>query len=95
MVTGESLPVDKGAGDDVIGATLNASGSFVMRARHVGADTALAQIVRLVSDAQGSKAPIQRLVDRIAEAFVPLVIVAALLTTATWLLLGKDAAGSR
>ena len=62
-----------------------------MRARHVGADTALAQIVRLVTDAQGSKAPIQRLVDRIAEAFVPLVIVVALLTTATWLLLGKDA----
>jgi Cu+-exporting ATPase len=90
MVTGESLPVEKGPGDDVIGATLNASGSFVMRARHVGADTALAQIVRLVTDAQGSKAPIQRLVDRIAEAFVPLVIVAALLTTATWLLLGKD-----
>ena len=91
MVTGESLPVEKGPGDDVIGATLNASGSFVMRARHVGADTALAQIVRLVTDAQGSKAPIQRLVDRIAEAFVPLVIAAALLTTATWLLLGKDA----
>ena len=82
MVTGESLPVEKGPGDDVIGATVNASGSFVMAARHVGADTALAQIVRLVTDAQGSKAPIQRLVDRIAEVFVPLVFVVALLTAA-------------
>ena len=91
MVTGESLPVEKGPGDDVIGATVNASGSFVMAARHVGADTALAQIVRLVTDAQGSKAPIQRLVDRIAEVFVPLVIVVALLTAAIWLIAGHDA----
>ncbi len=91
MVTGESLPVEKGPGDEVIGATVNASGSFVMTARHVGADTALAQIVRLVTDAQGSKAPIQRLVDRVAEVFVPLVIIAAVLTAATWLIVGHDA----
>ena len=88
MVTGESLPIDKGPGDEVIGATVNASGSFVMAARRVGSDTALAQIVRLVTDAQGSKAPIQRLVDRVAEMFVPLVIIVALLTAVVWLVVG-------
>ena len=77
MLTGESLPVDKGPGDPVIGATLNKSGSFVFRATKVGKDTALAQIVRLVEEAQGSKAPIQQLADRIAEYFVPAILVVA------------------
>src|SRR5205823_7889752 len=67
MLTGESLPVEKGPGDQVIGATLNKSGSFIFRATRVGRDTTLAQIVRLVEEAQGSKAPMQRLADRISE----------------------------
>ena len=67
MLTGESLPVEKGPGDEVIGATLNKTGSFVFRATKVGRDTTLAQIVRLVEEAQGSKAPMQRLADRISE----------------------------
>ena len=77
MLTGEPMPVDVGPGDEVIGATLNTSGTFVMRATRVGRDTALARIVELVERAQGSKAPIQRLADRIAEVFVPLVLVLA------------------
>ncbi|HMQ32208.1 MAG TPA: heavy metal translocating P-type ATPase [Chloroflexaceae bacterium] len=88
MVTGESLPVEKGAGDPVVGATVNASGSFQMRATRVGKETALAQIVRLVQEAQGSRAPVQRLVDRVASVFVPVVIVIALLTFLAWLFLG-------
>ena len=80
MLTGESMPVDKGAGDRVIGATLNASGSFVMRAERVGADTTLAQIVALVEHAQGSKAPIQRLADRVTGWFVPAVLGIAAVT---------------
>ncbi len=88
MLTGESLPVDKGRGDAVIGATLNTSGSFVFRATKVGRDTALAQIVRLVEEAQGSKAPMQRLADTIAGYFVPVVLGIAALTFVGWLLLG-------
>jgi Cu+-exporting ATPase len=88
MLTGESLPVEKQAGDAVIGATLNTSGSFVFRAEKVGRDTALAQIVRLVEDAQGSKAPIQRLADLIASYFVPVILGLALLTFVGWLVLG-------
>jgi len=84
MVTGESIPVDKTTGDTVIGATLNTSGSFLMRATKVGADTMLAQIVRLVRQAQGSKAPIQRLADKVASVFVPVVIMLALATFAVW-----------
>ncbi len=68
MLTGESLPVAKAAGDSVIGATLNRTGSIVLRATAVGADTTLAQIVRLVEDAQGSKAPLQRLADRVSRS---------------------------
>ena len=74
MVTGESLPVEKGEGDTVIGATLNRTGSFQFRATRVGKETALAQIIRLVQQAQGSRAPVQRLVDQVAAVFVPVVI---------------------
>ena len=88
MVTGESLPVDKGRGEPVIGATIAVSGSFTMRAERVGRDTLLAQIVRMVSDAQRTRAPIQRLADRVAAYFVPAVIAAAVLTFMAWALWG-------
>jgi Cu+-exporting ATPase len=84
MLTGESLPVEKGPGDEVIGATLNKQGMFKFEAARVGAETALAQIVRLVQEAQGSKAPIQRLADQAAGVFVPVVMVIALLTLLAW-----------
>ena len=84
MLTGESIPVEKHVGDTVIGATMNKLGSFQFRATKVGADTALAQIVRLVEDAQGSKAPVQRFADRISAVFVPVVIGASLLTFLFW-----------
>ncbi|MCC7367253.1 MAG: copper-translocating P-type ATPase [Chloroflexi bacterium] len=87
MLTGESLPIDKGPGDAVIGATLNTTGGFLFEATKVGRDTTLAQIVRLVEDAQGSKAPIQRLADTISGYFVPAVLVLAVLNFAGWLLL--------
>ena len=90
MLTGESLPVDRSAGDEVIGATLNRTGSFVFRATRVGADTALAQIVRLVEEAQGSKAPLQRLADQVAGVFVPIVLVVAALTAIVWLIVGPS-----
>ncbi|MDO8846806.1 MAG: heavy metal translocating P-type ATPase [Coriobacteriia bacterium] len=86
MLTGESIPVEKQVGDAVIGATLNKLGSFHFRATKVGSDTALAQIVKLVEDAQGSKAPVQRFADRISAVFVPAVIGAAVLTFLVWLL---------
>src|SRR5205823_901922 len=85
MLTGESLPIDKGPGEQVIGATLNKTGSFVFRATRVGRDTTLAQIVRLVEEAQGSKAPMQRLADRISEVFVPAILALAALTFVGWL----------
>jgi len=88
MLTGESLPVEKHAGDAVTGATLNRSGAFQMRATRVGRDTALAQIIRLVQQAQGSRAPVQRLVDQVAAVFVPAVIVVALLTFLGWYFVG-------
>ncbi|TLY33964.1 MAG: heavy metal translocating P-type ATPase [Nitrospirae bacterium] len=88
MLTGESMPVDKGPGDQVIGATLNKTGYFRFKATQVGADTALAQIVRLVEEAQGSKPPIARLVDQVAAVFVPIVIAVALLTFGLWLAFG-------
>jgi Cu+-exporting ATPase len=87
MLTGESLPVDKDPGDQVIGATLNKTGSFLFRATKVGKDTALAQIVRLVEQAQGSKAPMQRLADRISEVFVPAILVLSALTFVGWMVL--------
>ena len=88
MLTGESIPVEKAAGDDVTGGTLNTTGALRVRAMRVGGDTTLAQIVRLVEDAQGSKAPIQRLVDQVAAIFVPIVFVVAFLAFAAWMLLG-------
>ena len=88
MVTGESLPVEKAPGDPVIGATINRSGSFRFRATKVGRDTALAQIVRMVQEAQGSKAPIQRLADRVAAVFVPAVLILAALTFLVWYVVG-------
>jgi Cu+-exporting ATPase len=90
MLTGESLPVEKAAGDQVIGATINKTGSFVFRATKVGKDTTLAQIVRLVEEAQGSKAPMQRLADTISSYFVPIVLVLAAGTFGAWLLAGES-----
>ncbi|TME81890.1 MAG: copper-translocating P-type ATPase [Chloroflexi bacterium] len=90
MLTGEPMPVDKAPGDTVIGATLNTTGSVVMRATRVGRETALAQIVAMVERAQGSKAPIERLADRVAEWFVPLVLVLAAASLAAWLLAGPE-----
>jgi Cu+-exporting ATPase len=84
MVTGESLPVVKSVGDEVIAATLNQTGSFVMKAQRVGKDTLLAQIVRLVQEAQGSKAPIQQVADRVTSWFVPAVIGVAAVTFGLW-----------
>jgi len=88
MVTGESIPVEKGVGDEVIGATINKTGSFRFEATKVGKDTALAQIIKLVEEAQGSKAPIQRLADIISAYFVPAVIVVAVITFVLWYFLG-------
>lgn len=88
MLTGESLPVTKRVGDEVIGATLNKTGSFVMEARKVGRDTTLAHIVRLVAEAQGSKAPIQRLADVFVSYFVPVVVAIAVLTFGVWFFFG-------
>jgi Cu+-exporting ATPase len=87
MLTGESLPVEKNPGDAVYGATLNKTGAFRFRVTKVGRDTVLAQIVQLVSDAQGSRAPIQRLADQVSGVFVPVVLVVALLTLGLWLAL--------
>jgi Cu+-exporting ATPase len=88
MLTGESIPVEKRPGDPVIGATLNKTGAFRLEATKVGKDTVLAQIIRLVEEAQGSKAPIQRLADYVASIFVPTVIAIATLTFLAWWLLG-------
>ncbi len=88
MLTGESLPVTKGPEDQVFGATVNQQGSLVFRATRVGSETALAQIIRLVEDAQASKAPVQRLADRISAVFVPTVIGIAIITASLWLITG-------
>jgi cation-transporting ATPase V len=90
MLTGESVPVDKGPGDRVTGATINSGGVLTVRATRVGADTALAQIVRLVEQAQAGKGQLQRLADRISAVFVPLVMAIAALTFAGWAVLGGD-----
>ncbi len=92
MISGEPIPVTKQAGDEVIGGTINKTGSFRFRATRVGRDTTLAQIIKLVEQAQGSKAPIQRLADVIASYFVPIVIVIAILTFIVWLVFGPQPA---
>ncbi len=86
MITGESLPIDKKKGSKVIGGTINKSGSFRMKAERIGAETALAQIIKLVEEAQSSKAPIQNLVDRVASVFVPIVIIIAIVSFAAWMI---------
>jgi Cu+-exporting ATPase len=90
MITGESIPVEKKAGDEVIGASINKTGSFKFEATRVGKDTTLAQIIRLVEEAQGSKAPIQRLADVIASYFVPIVIGIAIITFTVWYFAGPS-----
>jgi Cu+-exporting ATPase len=90
MITGEPVPVEVGPGDEVIGATVNSNGHLVVEATRVGGETALAQIVRLVEQAQGSRAPVQRLADRISGVFVPVVLVIALATLAVWLFTGNS-----
>jgi P-type Cu+ transporter len=90
LLTGESIPVDVGPGSEVVGATINTHGRLVVRATRVGAETALAQIARLVAEAQAGKAPIQRLVDRISAVFVPIVIAVAAATLTGWLLVSGD-----
>ncbi len=92
MITGESVPVAKRVGDEVIGATVNESGSFRFEATKVGKDTALAQISRMVEEAQGSKAPIQRLADRVSGVFVPVVMALAAVTFVVWLVFGPEPA---
>ncbi|MEQ9006033.1 MAG: copper-translocating P-type ATPase, partial [Pseudomonadales bacterium] len=90
MITGESIPVEKGAGDEVIGATINKTGSFTFRATKVGKDTMLANIIRMVQDAQGSKAPIQRVVDQVAAYFVPAVMILGILSFMVWYNVGPE-----
>ncbi len=90
MVTGESIPLEKSVGDPVIGATVNGTGGLVIEAKKVGKDTLLAQIVQMVAEAQRSRAPIQKLADRVAGWFVPSVILAALVTFIIWSLIGPD-----
>ena len=90
MVSGEPIPVEKGPGDAVIGATMNGTGSLTMRAERVGAETLLAQIVRMVSEAQRSRAPIQRVADRMARYFVPVVVTVAVAAFAGWALWGPE-----
>ena len=89
---GESIPVAKAAGDEVVGATVNTTGTLNVRATRVGRDTVLAQIIRLVSEAQGSRAPIQRLADAVTGVFVPVVIGLAALTFVVWLVAGPEPA---
>lgn len=90
MVSGESIPVEKEAGINVVGGTVNGTGSFVMKAERVGSDTLLAQIVRMVSEAQRSRAPIQRLADLVSAYFVPAVIAVAIITFAVWMIVGPE-----
>jgi Cu+-exporting ATPase len=90
MITGESMPVEKSPDSKVIGATINGTGSFVMKAERVGSETLLARIVQLVGQAQRSRAPIQRLADRVAKWFVPVVVAAAVITFLAWLFLGPQ-----
>jgi Cu+-exporting ATPase len=95
MLTGESVPAEKTPGAEVFGGTINKSGTFTFKATKVGAETALAQIIRLVEEAQGSKAPIQHMVDKVAAIFVPVVVVIAVVTFAVWYFLAPDPIFSR
>jgi Cu+-exporting ATPase len=90
MLTGESRPVTKAQGDELFGSTINGSGAFRMRVTRIGADTVLQQIVRMVEEAQGSKAPVQRLADRVSAVFVPIVLAIALATFAAWMAFGPE-----
>ncbi len=90
MITGESVPVEKSAGSQVIGATINSTGSFIMRAERVGSETLLARIVQMVGQAQRSRAPIQRLADRVAAWFVPAVVAVAVITFVAWFVIGPQ-----
>ncbi len=90
MITGESIPVEKKAGDTVIGASINKNGSFKFEATKVGKDTTLSQIIKLVEDAQGSKAPIAQMADKVSGVFVPIVIVLAILSGLVWFFLGQE-----
>jgi P-type Cu+ transporter len=90
LLTGESRPVDKGPGDEVFAGTINGSGAFRMRVTRTGADTVLQQIVRMVDEAQGSRAPVQRLADRVSAVFVPIVLLIAVITFVTWMALGPQ-----
>ena len=92
MITGESIPVDKARGDTVVGATMNKSGTFTYKATKVGQETMLAQIIKLVQEAQGSKAPIQRVADLISSYFVPIVIMLSIATFAVWYVFGGSQA---
>ncbi|MDO8573362.1 MAG: heavy metal translocating P-type ATPase [Candidatus Daviesbacteria bacterium] len=92
MVTGESIPVDKAKGDKVVGATFNKTGTFTFKATKVGSDTLLSQIIKLVEEAQSSKAPIQRLADLISSYFVPVVIMLAIITFVIWYIFGPNPA---
>ncbi|HUP73944.1 MAG TPA: heavy metal translocating P-type ATPase [Acidimicrobiales bacterium] len=94
MLTGESIPIEVGPGDAIAGATVNAGGRLVVRATRVGADTALAQIARLVTEAQTGKAPVQRLADRIAAVFVPIVVALAVATLGFWISNGAETASA-
>ena len=94
MLTGEPVPVEVGPGDTVVGATVNVGGRLEVRATHIGSDTQLAQMARLVSEAQSGKADVQRLADRVSAVFVPIVIGLALLTLAGWLLIGSSVAAA-
>lgn len=93
MVTGEPMPAEKKTGDSIVGGTINTTGSFTFKATKVGSDTLLAHIVRMVADAQGSRAPIQGLADKISSVFVPVVLVIAFLTLGVWLVLGTTTLG--
>ena len=93
MVTGEPMPAQKESGDSVVSGTINTSGSFIFKATKVGSETLLAQIIKMVEDAQGSKAPIQALADKISSVFVPVVLVIAFLTLGTWLIIGSQYLG--
>lgn len=93
MVTGEPIPVEKQVGDNVVSGTINTNGSFTFKATKVGSETLLSQIIKMVEDAQGSKAPIQALADKISSVFVPVVLVISVLTLASWLIIGSQFLG--